>query len=206
MIAQPELAVRDMVQDLLGELHADPAEVHEIFAARPAEERQEIADFLAAQEVPVHLAYPRNAAEFPAVFVDVGSAAEERQFIGGAVGEAETGEVFLEESGSLFRGTVHLTCWAANATLAVYLQTLVQWALQRGRDELQAAHGLDEQQLTVTGFMQLPQGFPDFAFRRDVLLSCLYPATVKVAVPKVAAVTVAASAYNQPGAQVTGGR
>lgn len=194
MLVQADLIVRDAVKAFFDSVRTDPSMIDLLVSDRPQAEREEMKTYFSTTAIPVQLGYPRNAGELPGVFVVLGSLQEtERgQTIGGVQEEEETSSQFTEWQGSFMTGAIRLCCWSLNANLTVWLQLMVFTALLVGRGTLND-QGLAEQKLSAMDFEPLPQWFPDFAFRRDVLLSAFIPISAPEAFYKIADIQVTAT-------------
>lgn len=202
MIIQPDRVVARYAAETLEALRADPAALQEVFVSLEADERDEIEAFFGGQEIPVRLGYPRGPADLPGVYVTLGGVAEDAQAVGSTFGDTDAASHWLEERGTWFRGPIHLACWTLNANLSAWLADVVRWGLLKSREEMDR-EGLVEQRLTMTDLEPLPQWFPDFAFRRDIVLTALCSATFVTPIPKVEGVTVSGRAVGPPGEPVT---
>jgi hypothetical protein len=193
---QADLLVRDVMSEGFGSLLTDPSPIRDVFDGRPQDEVATILDWFAANRVKIDLGYPRNATELPGLYISLMTSTEARQLIGGEFPDGlddPNPDSQSEYSGSFFNTGVRVACWSINADLTVWLQNLAQSFLIGAKQRLNG-EGLHEQSITVADFGPLPQWFPDFAFRRDVSLTALHPATAKQTFPKIKEVDVTATA------------
>ena len=186
---QPDLIVQDALRKTLLDIHANTALLDDVFAERPDSERLEIRDYLGAHEIPVKLGYPRDAGELPGLYCLLGSGREVNQTIGSRFAEGKQGEMWWEKVGTFMQVNLRVACWTLNANLTVWLANIALWGLLREREALNE-QDLVEQQLSMSDFEPLPQWFPDFAYRRDIMLAANYTATVHVTIPPLREIEV----------------
>jgi hypothetical protein len=195
-MVQADLIVLDVEREAFAAILRDPEPLRDIFEGRPDDEIQTIIDWFSVNPVKVELGYPRNATELPGLFVSLMTSTESRQLIGGQFPDSEddpTPSWTSEYVGSYFNTGVRIACWSINADLTVWLQNIAQSALLSEKANMNH-EGLHEQTITVADFGPLPQWFPDFAFRRDLTLSSLHPATAKQKVAKLKEIDVEGTA------------
>lgn len=193
MLSQFDLHVRDLLTTGLQEIYGNTDLLEEVFQARPSSERLEIRQWFSAHEVPVRLGYPRTAAELPGLYVILATSQEDKQVVGSTLTEdVQTADGWNEEAGTFLRSTLRLMCWTLNANLTVWLHNIAFWMLLRARLALNRVQFF-EQLLTAGDFEPLPQWFPDFAYRRDVMLTAVHPVSYITPWPRLAAIDLLAT-------------
>lgn len=180
----------DTLSTALQKLRENPEPILEIFQGRPENEQQEIREYFGTHEVPVKLGYPRAVIDLPGLFVTIGTSQEDGPSIGLSFGDTETPIDFASSEGTFLRTQVKIACWTLNANLTVWLQNMALWALLYDRQAL--ADQFEEQQVSLRDFEPLPQWFPDFSFRRDLVLATKHKMTVVKRWPKIAEINVTA--------------
>ena len=115
MLIQPDLLVRDVLQETLAAVKVDPLLLAEIFEDRPAGEVAEIQAYFATSTMEAQLGWPRAAAELPGIYVLLGSTREGSTPVGLSFPDDETPPTtVVEERGTFFDSTVRCACWALN--------------------------------------------------------------------------------------------
>jgi len=196
-VLQPDLLVRDILQAGFDSLREDATPLQDVFEGRPDEELADIMAWFGEHGVDLRLGYPREAAELPGVFVTIGSSNESQQVVGSSYPDLPNvpSDAYISDRVvTWFTTQVRIMAWTLNANLTVWTQNIVQWLILGQRYTLNQ-QGFLEQGLNVGDFEPLPVWFPDFAYRRDTVLSGKHRALVTVPVLRIKGVTVTAQAF-----------
>lgn len=199
MLVQVELEIIDAIALTLRDVQEDPTLLDEVFGTRGPHERDEIMAFFGARPIPVHPGFPRDAAELPGYYVNLGASRESLQPIG-SLAENSGGlpDGINETEGAFFDSSVRVSCVAAdNANLPIWLGEIVRWGLLRYRDALDA-RGLLQQTLSFSDFEPMPSWFPTLAFRRDCMVAITHFAGVVKRIPALREITAEASSVDTP--------
>lgn len=170
-----EEAVRLVTQAGLDLVRNEPAWLDEACALLPTKQLDALKRWIAANPIPVYMAYAEGITAYPYVVVSPGEGEEADQFVGSFLGETydeTTGEAVRWE-GSFFSSTHHVSVFTENADLCVAIQKLVLWALTVGRRTLEDTYGFREQRL-IEGPLEVSEDqnerSGEYVFRRAVHL------------------------------------
>jgi hypothetical protein len=179
MFVFPDLSILDIVNAGFAQLQRDPTPIADLLKTRPDEQVVDFSRFMNQTLIEAKLGYPRQHPELPGVYITIGTSSEEQQTIGGdfPLDEVESDDAeFAYVTGTHLRTSVRISCMDSNALRVVYIAAVVEWLLLGRRLRLNKA-GLIEQNLSVADLVVAQELLPDLAFRRDITLSALHPAT-----------------------------